>query len=484
MTNERARRAVGASLFTMIIVAAGGVSSEVRGAQSDVSPITIGSRLELFVDDFLIDGMKGLELRLHSPTFKDAALAFDKPWEGNVCCYVTVFKDGDRYRMYYRGMNYDRATKRSGEEKVCYAESPDGIRWTKPELNLFEYKGSKANNIVWSGSACHNFSPFKDANPSCSPEAQYKALGGERGGLLAFKSPDGIHWSLLQDKQVITKGAFDSQNIGFWDTVRGRYVEFHRDGNKGVRDIRTSTSADFIHWTDPVFLDFGKTSAEHLYTNAIIAYPRAPHVFMGFPKRFLPDRTKIAHQLDGLSDGVFMTSRDGLHFRRWQEAFLRPGLQKERWINRNNMIAWGVVETRSDIAGTPNELSLYSTENYYYGPEFLRRHTIRLDGFVSVNAPYGGGELITKPLIFEGKHLVMNYSTSAAGSVRVEIQDAEGKPISGYTLTDCPETYGDSVDQVVSWKAGNDVGSLAGKPVRLRFALKDADLYSIRFRGE
>ncbi len=451
-----------------------------RGA-ADGQAIDVGSRRELFVDDFLIERLDGTELQLHHPAFKEAAIAFDKPWEGNTCCYVTVFKDGDKFRAYYRGSNWDPKTEKGGSQKVCYAESTDGKRWTKPALNLFEYKGSKANNIVWSDGGCHNFVPFKDPNPDCKPDARYKALGGIKGGLAAFKSPDGIHWEYIQSAPVITYGDFDSQNLAFFDTVRKRYVEFHRKGRNGYRDIMTCTSEDFVHWTKPKFLDYGKAKTEHLYTNAITAYPRAPHIFMGFPKRFRPKRRKSNHHHSGVSDGVFMTSRDGVHFHRWQEAFIRPGLQHARWENRNNMTAWGILETMSDIPGTPNELSVYTTEGYYVGPEFLRRHTIRLDGFVSVHAGYAGGEMVTKPLVFAGKHLVMNYSTSAAGSVRVEIQDAAGKPVEGYALADAPEIYGDSVAEVVAWKGGNDVGKLAGKPVRLRFVLKDGDLYAIQF---
>ena len=85
-------------------------------------------------------------------------------------------------------------------------------------------------------------------------------------------------------------------------------------------------------------------------------------------------------------------------------------------------------------------------------------------------------------IVFEGKELVMNFSTSAAGSVRVEIQNIDGKPIEGFTLDDCPEIFGDRIEQVVKWKGGSDVSKLVGKPIRIRFVLKDADLYSIRFR--
>ena len=444
----------------------------------------ISSRIEPFVDDWLIEKMDGVELQLHHPTPREVVMVFDKPWEGNTSTYVTVFQDEKLFRMYYRGSHHYFETGKVGHQVACYAESTDGIHWTKPELNLFEFSGSTRNNIVWDGVGNHNFAPFKDTNPNCKPEARYKAFGSVKGGLVAFQSFDGIHWSLMQSEPVITKGAFDSQNLAFWDSVRGRYVDFHRGGRDGVRAIMTCTSEDFIHWTEPQWIDFGDTPSEHLYTNAITPYFRAPHIFLGFPKRFLPSRNKMSHPGPGVSDGVFMSSRDGLHWRRWLEAFIRPGLQQERWVNRNNMTAWGILSTKAEIPGLPDELSLYSNENYYSmdGVCRLRRFTLRPDGFVSIHAPYVGGEFLTRPLIFDGKELVMNYSTSAAGSVRVEITDKNGKPIPGFSLDECSEIYGDEIEKVVEWKSQPDLSSLAEQPIRLRFVLKDADLYSIRFR--
>ena len=89
---------------------------------------------------------------------------------------------------------------------------------------------------------------------------------------------------------------------------------------------------------------------------------------------------------------------------------------------------------------------------------------------------------MTKPIVFEGAELILNFSTSGVGTVQVEIQDVAGKPIDGFALADCPVIRGDAIERVISWKDGSDVNSLAGKPVRLRFVLRDADLYSIRFR--
>jgi hypothetical protein len=127
-------------------------------------------------------------------------------------------------------------------------------------------------------------------------------------------------------------------------------------------------------------------------------------------------------------------------------------------------------------------MSVYWIEDYEHPTARLRRGTLRLDGFASLNASYSGGEALTHPLTFDGRELVLNYATSAAGSVRVEIQDAEGHALPGYTMDDCPEMYGDQIQQPVSWNRGSDLGALAGQPVRLRLVLKDADVYSLKFR--
>jgi len=453
-----------------------------------MTAIDIGSRRELFIDEWLIEEMREVGLKLQQPVPREVAIVHDAPWEGNTCCYHTVFRDGDLFKMYYRGSHYDETTASAAHVEVpCYAESRDGINWYKPELGLVDFAGSKSNNIIDVGGSSHCFAPFKDANPDCASDARYKALAGQGSdGLWAFKSADGLSWTRMSDDYVITEGKFDSQNLGFWDGVRGHYVDYHRNsrerGGERVRDIMTCSSDDFVHWSEPQWIDFGAAPPEDLYTNQITSYHRAPHILVGFPKRFTPGRATVEHDYNGVSDGVFMSSRDGLHFKRWTEAFIRPGLQPERWVNRNNMTAWGVVETVGFLPNVPNELSLYSTESYYRGAACkLRRFALRLDGFASVNAPLKGGELITKPLTFSGRHLRINYSTSGAGSVRVELQSEGGRAIEGFALEDCTEIYGDEIERVVSWSMGDDLSALAGQRVRLRFALSDADLFALHF---
>jgi len=336
-------------------------------------PISIESRREPFLDDYLVERMRGVALRLHQPEPRNIVLRFNKPWEGNTCCYYVVFRDGDVFRMYYRGSVHDWANKnRNSAQVVCYAESRDGVHWKRPELGIHTSGRSKRNNIIWTGAGSHNFAPFKDANPDCRPSERYKALGGSRhaGGLFAFKSSDGIHWGFLRKTPVITDGAFDSQNLAFWDSLRGCYTDFHRDftrrrGRKfgGVRGIKTCTSKDFVNWTRPRWIDFGDAPEEQLYTNAVTPMPGCEHILVGFPKRFVPSRKRNEEDKGGVSDGVFMSSRDGRHWRRWTEAFIRPGPLRDSWFNRNNMIGWGIPLTAPHRGDEP-ELSLYVNEGY------------------------------------------------------------------------------------------------------------------------
>ena len=100
---------------------------------------------------------------------------------------------------------------------------------------------------------------------------------------------------------------------------------------------------------------------------------------------------------------------------------------------------------------------------------------------VSISAPRAGGQLCLKPFRFDGSSLCLNFATSAAGSVRVQLEDWRGRPLEGYALDDCHEIIGDELDRVVRWKQGTDVGPLAGQLVRMRFAMSDADLFSFRF---
>ena len=435
----------------------------------------IGSRLELFLDRHRIETMRGVSLELHPPRRAEVVLRFDKPWEGPHSAYVTVLKHGDRYRMYYRGW-----PDTEQPDQVCYAESLDGVHWVKPDLGLVEWNGSKRNNILRSGLGSHNFTPFVDTRPGVPADERYKAVGRglhPKNTLWAFASADGILWRTLGEAPVITDGRFDSQNLAFWDPNRNKYVAYFRVSRRGVRAIGRAESDDFRNWSATTPIELGDTPPEHFYTNATLPYFRAPHYYLAFPKRFNPQRKRLDwHHKKGISEAAVLSSRDGLHFdRTFMEALVRPGRDERNWGDRSSMPAWGLHQT------APDQMSLYFSQHYGFDTAHLRRAVFRLDGIASAHARYDGGELTTKPLLFEGNRLILNYATSASGSMRVEIQDSDGKPIPGFALADAPELYGDAIAEPYRWATGTDVSSLAGKPVRLRFVMKDADLYSYRF---
>jgi hypothetical protein len=458
---------------------------------SDV--VDIRRQRQLFLDGFWIARASGVSRKLHEPAREGVAVVSEHPWESLLSAYHVVLRDGNTWRLYY--LCSEARGESGGPWQYCaLAESSDGIAWSKPRLGVVDFRGSKQNNLVYGGPLTE-LAPFLDANPDAKASERYKAVGrlgnlgtGNERGLVPLASPDGLRWRPMRDEPVLTEGPFDSHNLPFWDTRLGTYVVYTRGKagtggsfKGGVRWIRRATSPDFIRWTRLEPIDTGEVPAEHLYTNACTVYERAPGTYLMFPSRFVPDRTPdnpVARAATpGVNDIVLMSSRDGIRFdRSFKEAFIRPGQDVLQWRERGTYVGQGIVQT------SPGVLSLYSRQHRYQPSVHIRRYALRTDGFVSVNAGYSGGECVTRALVFEGNELEINYSTSAIGSVRVEIQDAGGKAIPGFELGNCPEKFGDEIDGMVSWKGGSRPGSLAGRPVRLRIALKDADLYAFRFR--
>jgi hypothetical protein len=383
--------------------------------------------------------------------------------------------------MYYRGSHWDtNAKKEPHREVTCYAESRDGVNWVKPKLGLFQFNGSSENNIVLDGLGTHCFVAFKDQNPNVSSRVLYKGISrgwpiGEKG-LYVYGSPDGFNWKLMNESPVILDGYFDSQNLAFWDSYTNQYRDYHRTFVDGVRAIMTSTSSDFIHWSKPVLLEYQKGfPVQHLYTNAVLPYGRAPHLMIGFPSRYLPNEGQRV-------EPTLMISRDGVRFHRWLDAVVPESAPKDRRGNRSNYMAWGLVE----IPGRPNHLSVYASEAYYTGPDSrLRRFEYRKDGFVSIRAGRKVGDIITKAFVLGdlAERLTLNFQAKQNGFIKVAIEEADGKPIGGFSDSDCSILTGDSLEHQVSWNGNADISHLIRKHpiVRLRFKMKNSDLFSMRF---
>lgn len=471
------------------------------------SPLVLGSQLQLLLDREIIASMQETELRMHPPVLQP------KPKSTFSGHYVTILKDGARFRAYYRGSDPSYKGERlSGHpgEITCYAESRDGHEWSFPKLGLFEVNGTRENNVILAHQSplSTNFSPFIDTRPGVPASQRYKALAGHPGydrqakadGLFALISADGIHWNKLQESNVIPydrswSHAFDSQNVSFWSETEGLYVCYFRTwaspesasaatpqaassdgkeaGHKGsLRSISRATSPDFIHWSAPVAMN-PNFAGEHLYTNQTTPYFRASNLYIALPTRYTAGRvgSEKAIAMLGSTDIMLMTTKAGStqYDRVFNEAFLRPGLDPQRWGNRANYLALNIHPTG------PAEMSLWHGLSG-------DRYTLRTDGFASVHAGRRPGAFTTQAFTFTGNQLMLNVSTAAAGSVRVEVQDAEGVPVPGFTLADSLPVVGDRIEHAVQWQGMPSLSPLQGKPIQLRLVMQEADVYAFQFQ--
>lgn len=480
------------NVILLTLLAAFTLTGQKNSISYQREPVILGDRLELFVDSFLISNISNIEYRMHTPVDEGPVLFFDEPWEGIFSGYSTVIKDDTIYRLYYRGIPAIGADG-SDQEVTCYAESADGINWVKPGLDMYQVSSSVKNNVILAHAApiTHNFSPFRDDNPARTDDYRFKALGGLIDGLIPYGSSDGIHWIKMTSEPVIKGAEFDSQNVAFWSESEKCYICYMREwislGDKAVRTFARSTSQDFIHWSAPVNMDFGGTPPENLYTNQTSPYFRAPHIYIAIAARFFPGKQVItddeAERLGvnpsyyhDCSDAVLITSRGGYNYQRtFLEGFLRPGIGLNNWVSRTNYPALNIVRTGE------NEMSFYVNQNYAQETAHLRRYSLRIDGLASLHASAAEGFAETRPLIFKGTSLILNFSTSAAGYIIIELADEQGNVIAGRSSDDCLPVIGNETAREVRWKNGSDVSDLEGKVISMRIKMKDADLYSLKF---
>ena len=485
--------------------------------------IDIGAGRWVCWDWELIENSENVRLSMHKPVRKNIVMTCDAPWEGEHCGYMGVIKAGDTYRLYYRGAgkNPDGVT---GHSHFCMAESKDGKTFTKPNICQFDFLGSKENNIIfWEDRELDNFAVVYDTNPDCPADAKFKAMSQlfdpvkKTAKLGYYKSANGIHFEFVG--VVPVPGAFDSYNVVMWNPDTKRYHLYLRnfhlpdgtdwDWNKpgyeqAVRDIRLSVSEDFIHWSEPKQICYQENTREYqLYTNQVSKYPRAD-IFIGMPTRYCDRKAEAVNykylpQWDGtmlnnrltylengdrtgtaLTDCILMTSRDGLYFNRTDESFLAPGPENgSNWVYGEGYVSHGLVETTSDWTGEPNELSFYTMIGYRTRPTDVVRYAVRMDGFYSWRADFAGGEIMSKPMTFEGGALTVNFATSVMGALRIRFCDLDGNDLEGY---DSGTLFGDSIDRPVEFE--KNLKDLAGKPVRMKFELWDCNLYSFCFQED
>jgi len=479
-------------------------SAQRTGAADDRSAakaaIDVGTGKQLFIDKRFVQISEGIHLTMgHPQKTRERLLWGDRPWEDCAVGGGSVVKDEDgSFKMWYAATHGPRKGEGTSKlDKLCFATSTDGVHWEKPSLGLVEFRGSKDNNIVltpqsmgWGGCV------FRD--PTAQGDEKYKLLYGDKkfpfkapkpygtyGKICGATSPDGIHWRPLPENPIMPWYK-DTQTAAFWDDRIKKYVAFLRDNDwknySRFRRICRSETEDFKQWPRPKLVlapDDDDPLDTDLYTSAAIKYPYASNVYLMFPSVFY-------HKHDTL-DIQLAVSRDGV---RWQRAGGREPFMR---LGRNGQFDSMMLYVAVGITRTGDELSLYHSGcdvghgafNYQMrNVGVFSRAVLRLDGFISAHADYQGGTLTTPPLLFSGTRLQLNVDTGAGGFVKVEILDANGRSLDGFTKADADSINGNDVQRTVTWKGRSNLSSLQRKPIRLRFSMRDAGLYAFQFQKQ
>ncbi|MCW3818892.1 hypothetical protein ONA91_31080 [Micromonospora sp. DR5-3] len=462
----------------------------------------LGAKRELFLDDYRIESAHDVGRVLHpAQTTQQPVVRADKPWEASAYTYGSVFKVGDVYRMWYTCYN-----DQPPNYFLCYAESMDGANWDKPlGRGSIGYKDVPASqtNIVAEGGGTIAYNPDAPADRRYALMRFKSGVVNQTLGYYVWFSPDGYTWTPGPDKPVLLDG--DVSNVNY-DPATRRYIATikkrmftSRTPGTYDRSAFVSTSTDFITWTTPVigvsgdYADDGAAEAIGGLEGQIYGMPVAPYesTYIGFPWVFsILNYTagQFATAADGPVTVQIASSRD---LTRWTRPTRDPIIEPGRPGAWND----GAHYTASNIlVGEKTVQMYYAAFNNGHGgaePNNPDRDnhvgqtglaTWRRDGFVSLSnasLPNAGdpGEVTTKPVVFDGTSLHLNAVVHGKGTVAVEVLDADGQPIAGYTAADAVPIRGDNLDVEMKW-TGRKLADLAGREVKFRFHLVNTDLYS------
>ena len=448
-------------------------------------------RTQVFVDNHMIEEYVRVRRMVHQPQKYGPVLLPEKPWEGScVIVYGTVIRNPETglYQMWYQTFSKLPPPENT---YICYAFSQDGIRWVKPRLGLVEYRGSRDNNIVLRGSFDVIDSPSVIYDPlEPDPDRRYKMLfygrDGRRRGLYAAYSRDGIRWRLLEDPVAPEVG--DRTNLMLDPFKEPRYVAYTRHPEMMRRHRRRviyrSESWDFEDWSEPELVLAPDLADSHdLQFYGMTAFPYGD-MYLGFVQRL--------HTAEDRIDVELVWSRDNKSWYRVKprSVFLPTG-PEGGWDQ-----AWVGIASNPPIRVGDRLWIFYEGRNASHGQRFpfprgaIGLATLRLDGFVSINAGLVEGYLTTKAFTWPGGRLMVNLNARACvgaaegwpscGYVRLEILDEDGEPIKGFTKEECRPFTGDSVAHEFSWRSGKSIDELVGEKIRLRFYMVNAELYSFK----
>jgi hypothetical protein len=520
-----------AKIFLSMIYFLAVTSLQLHAAPVPPAILEIGSRKQLFIDDYIIQSLTDARQVLNRATkvANNPVVRPEHPWEGDLNWIEKVLydKEDGLFKMWYSTSSDWKAepggemsdyhwTDKGAVRKViesahryagdhrkyvsrrCYATSRDGVHWKKPQLGLVEFNGSRSNNLLPAGSRVPSFLDTNERDPAKRYKAieqvysprHFSALEGMQ--LHLYYSGDGFQWIAEADNPVMDTtpepGRWGPTYYMGWDPIRQVYAVhmencLHRGCPHGKRIVGRAESPDLRRWSVP--------------QNILLPDERDPidAEFYGFPT-ITYERTYIAlawifRTTNTLHYPTLAFSRNGVHYeRKFREPLVPPGDH-------------GSFDEVSIFAHEPimhdGKVWIYYTGANWRGPEqlYLKKDealraaglaTLPEDGFVSIDAgKVLPGIVLTRVFSFSGSRLTVNIESArhndGAGraEVKVEILDHQARPISGFSLDQSDPLTG-SGKLEASWQGHSDLSALAGRPVQLRFWIRNAKLYSFQFK--
>lgn len=494
-------------------------------SEHEVTPL--GSRRHLFIDDALIDAREAIEFTVNPPRLEELVIEGGRGLSNHLVVFEDVAGGDGLVRLYGAG------PKRS----LAVWTSEDGVHFSAPDLGT-SYEG-KSNVVIRDPVGLGTI--FVD--PNGPAEERIKYFSGYRGrSMYVYSSPDGYRFTRNETAALPFRGA--SQSIVFYDDQRQKYVGYHRSdmertiGGKSSRtSVMTETTDVLRPWPfdpvtqtqqralaeerrlgrkNPYYIDNGPLTPPgpgveypaafgnrpgldppgvDVYVPKCLKYPWAEDAYLAFPVMYFhyhgdgPEARQALGRPElalgsGPLESQLAVSRDGVHWtRRPRPAYVGIGRHGDLDLKKAYM-GHGMIRRGDEI------WQYYVGSEEYHSPwkkdrslrEAIFRVVQRLDGFVSLDTPYQGGQFTTRPFTFTGNRLALNIDSDAAGFAQIGLLDESGRPYEGYSLDDCVYINGDFVDTEVEWlEKGKDLSELAGKTVRLVYRARGTKLFSMQF---
>ncbi len=453
------------------------------GADSGKGVVELGARKYLFIDDALLESHDNLKFVCNPPVDRTELNFWPdrSAWRPSV-----VDVDGKIYLYAPESYGSD-----NGNTNLRISE--DGVKFSKPNLGLYEFDGTTDNPFIISRRPMYA-TYFKDLRTGVRAEAKYKMTAWlSNRGIYLYVSPDGIHWRRNETAMLPILSGGDAET--YWDDQRGLYCTFLRrdtghytkeNPGHGRAEVYFETREVFKTWgfkklAKPYFHTFSlpcptgegptyfkENPTGQVYRSRAIKYPWAPDVYLSFPWRFKPDDETRRVDL-----GI---SRDGLNWKFFahEQWYAEPPEGAEEVVSM-----YGLIRRGDEIWQYIDEGGAHGSTRGRKTTRIYARVKQRLDGFVSLDASEKSGTALTRALKFEGGKLYLNVK--AAGKVLVEICDEDGKGIEGFSMSDCDPVSTDSVRHQVTWGGKSNIAKLSGRTVRLRFSMQGAKLYALQF---